>query len=72
MKINIGVSDLTPRQFAWLEANLAEPWQFLSEHETRACVVFEEGLPGNNGPAEHIEIPVRSWFGIVEHLKTIG
>lgn len=70
MRINIGVIDLTPAQFEWLRDNLAEPWQFLSEHETRACVVFEGvGLPGRE--AMHIEIPVRSWLGIVEHLKTI-
>lgn len=70
MRININVGDLTPAQFDWLMRNTVEDsvWHCL---ETAVCVVFEAPEPHSLVEQVHRELPVRTFIGIVEHLKTI-
>lgn len=72
MRINVSVSDLTQAQFGWLQRNVMQEWR-IAESATRVCVVFEtrDEAEGDIGGALHVELPVRAWIGIIEHLKTV-
>lgn len=75
MRIIITVNDLTPAQWDWLIRNTEQGYRNYArldsaDVQTTACIVFESPDPSLIETL-HREMPVRTWIGIVEHLKTI-
>lgn len=68
MRTTIQVGDLTPEQWAWLQANLPPTREFAPDAVRMCVILFGE----NVGEETHVEMPPREFVALIERLSKVG